>query len=119
MPDFYKNKIVYSEIVQRPQFYFDTSGEYMIEATAFLISGDKLNILTQYLNNRIVAWIFKKFYAGGGLGKGYRYKKAFIENIRIPNKDINLFDDNSVADAYDLTEMERDYIIDELKKQGL
>lgn len=29
--------------------------------------------------------MFKEYYAGGGLGEtGYRYKKAFFENLPIP-----------------------------------
>jgi len=32
-----------------------------------------------------VAFFFKTFYAGGGLGEdGYRYKKAFLEQLPIP-----------------------------------
>jgi adenine-specific DNA-methyltransferase len=32
-----------------------------------------------------VAFFFKTFYAGGGLGEdGYRYKKAFLERLPLP-----------------------------------
>jgi adenine-specific DNA-methyltransferase len=32
-----------------------------------------------------VAFFFKTFYAGGGLGEdGYRYKKAFLEQLPLP-----------------------------------
>jgi len=37
------------------------------------------------LNSKPVAFFFKTFYAGGGLGdEGFRYKKAFLENLPIP-----------------------------------
>ncbi|GAA8099139.1 hypothetical protein HpDR14_15000 [Helicobacter pylori] len=33
----------------------------------------------------MITFAFKTFYAGGGLGEsGYRYKKAFIERLPIP-----------------------------------
>ena len=37
------------------------------------------------LNSKSLSFFFKKYYAGGGLGEeGYRYKKAFLENLPIP-----------------------------------
>jgi len=37
------------------------------------------------LNSNPATFFFKKFYAGGGLGEsGYRYKKAFLEQLPIP-----------------------------------
>jgi hypothetical protein len=83
-PEFEKEKIVYSEIVREPQFYFDTRKFYP-EATVFFISGNHLRYLIALLNGKFITWCFKKFYAGGGLGdEGYRYKKAFLEQIPIP-----------------------------------
>ena len=33
-------------------------------------------------------YIFKNYYAGGGLGeKGIRYKKAFLNNLPIPKQE--------------------------------
>ena len=81
---FEKEKIVYSEIVQEPQFYLEES-QYYIEATAFIMTGQNLKYLTALLNSKPVTFFFKKFYMGGGLGqKGYRYKKTFVERIPIP-----------------------------------
>lgn len=118
MEDFYKNKILYSEIVQTPQFCLDTKGEFIPEASAFLMTGDSLESLIMYLNSDIVAWIFKKFYAGGGLGEGYRYKKAFLNKLPIPQKDI--LGDNKdetlhkIFDLYEFEEHEIDYIQKEI-----
>lgn len=82
--DFINPKIMYSEIVKEPQFYYDKLGYYP-EATTFLISGNKLEYLLCALNSKLIGNIFKSFYAGGGLGeKGYRYKKAFLINLPIP-----------------------------------
>lgn len=93
-----KPKIVFSEIVSEPQFYYDTMGYYP-EATVFFITGEKLKYLTALLNSKAVTYVFKKFYAGGELVGKYRYKKAFLENlpIAIPNnKTEEIF--NSIVD---------------------
>ena len=82
--EFEKEKIVYSEIVREPQFFLSTKSFYA-EATSFILTGKNLKYILGLLNNSFVAYIFKTFYAGGGLGeKGYRYKKAFLENLPIP-----------------------------------
>jgi len=82
---FYREKIIYSEIVREPQFYYDTEN-YLIDATSFMITGYYLKYLIALLNSKPVTYFFKSFYAGGGLGEtGIRYKKAFLENLPIPH----------------------------------
>ena len=77
--DFLKPKIVYSEIVREPQFYLDKDGKYYPEATVFLMTGKGIESLYHAFHTVIVTYLFKRFYAGGGLGEeGYRYKKAFF-----------------------------------------
>ncbi len=83
--DFYKQKIVYSEIVREPQFYLDKDGEFFPEATAFIMTGEHIEFLYPILHSQAITYFFKKYYAGGGLGEeGYRYKKAFLEKLPIP-----------------------------------
>src|SRR5699024_3272015 len=79
--DFDRQKIMYSEIVREPQFFLDNKGEFYPEATTFIITGNEnLENLTFLLNSKLITYFFRKFYAGGGLGKkGIRYKKAFLE----------------------------------------
>jgi type II restriction/modification system DNA methylase subunit YeeA len=49
------------------------------------MTGNNLKYILGLLNSRPVAFFFKIFYAGGGLGEdGYRYKKAFLEQLPIP-----------------------------------
>ncbi|EGD3378661.1 class I SAM-dependent DNA methyltransferase, partial [Campylobacter coli] len=80
-----REKIVYSEIVRKPQFYLDTKLNFYAEATSFILTGENLKYLIAFLNNDFVAFIFKTFYAGGNLGEnGFRYKKAFLEKLPIP-----------------------------------
>ncbi len=61
-----KNKIIFSEIVSEPQFYYDEKGYYP-EATTFLLTGEKLKYLTALLNSKAVTFLFKSFYMGGEL----------------------------------------------------
>jgi type II restriction/modification system DNA methylase subunit YeeA len=83
-PEFEKEKIVWQEIVREPSFAYDNTGIY-VEATGFLMTGKNLKYLLGLLNSNPVAFFFKTFYAGGGLGEdGYRYKKAFLEQLPIP-----------------------------------
>lgn len=83
--DFNKPKIMYSEIARKPQFFLDVDNNFYPEATSFIMSGEGLNTLYHVFNSSLATYLFKRFYAGGGLGEnGYRYKKAFFENLPIP-----------------------------------
>lgn len=85
MDDFNQPKLMYSEIVREPQFFLDKFGEFLPEASTFLMTGENIDYLYKVFHTRIVTYFFKKFYAGGGLGgDGYRYKKAFFEQLPIP-----------------------------------
>ncbi len=89
LEDFEKEKIVYGEIVQEPRFYLDNGecelGVFYAEATSFILTGEHLRYLLGMLHSKLITFAFKTFYAGGGLGEsGYRYKKAFIEQLPIP-----------------------------------
>jgi hypothetical protein len=81
--EFEKEKIIFSEIVSEAQFYYDTEGYYP-EATVFFITGDSLKYLTALLNSKPVTYFFKNFYAGGDLVGKFRYKKAYLEQLPIP-----------------------------------
>jgi len=116
MEDFYKQKIMYSEIVREPQFYLDKESEFYPEATTFIITGEGLEYLYHLLHSKPVTYFFKTFYAGGGLGnEGYRYKKVFLEKLPIPNNNKN-FDinsenaDNITYNLYELNDEEIEFI---------
>jgi adenine-specific DNA-methyltransferase len=81
--EFLKPKIIFSEIVSQPQFYYDIEGYYP-EATVFFITGDHLKYLTALLNSKCLTFLFKEFYMGGELVGKIRYKKAFLEQVPIP-----------------------------------
>ena len=113
--DFSKPKLIYSEIVQEPQFFFDKAGQFYPEATTFIMVGESIEYLYDVLHSRIATYIFKTFYAGGGLGNGgYRYKKAFLELLPIPkpNADFVQYDiEAELAKLYSLSEEEIVYIV--------
>ncbi|MGB9913393.1 MAG: hypothetical protein ACPLRO_08510 [Candidatus Kapaibacteriota bacterium] len=49
------------------------------------MTGKNLKYILGLLNSKPVTFFFKEFYAGGGLGdEGYRYKKAFLEQVPLP-----------------------------------
>ena len=115
LEDFSKPKLIYSEIVQEPQFFFDKAGQFYPEATTFIMVGEYLEYLYDVLHSKIATYIFKTFYAGGGLGNGgYRYKKAFLELLPIPkpNADFVQYDiEADLAKSYSLSEEEIAYIM--------
>ncbi len=84
MGGFSEGENLWSEIVQDSQFHYDVEKFYS-EATGFLMTGNNLRYLIALLNSKFLTWVFKNFYSGGGLGeKGFRYKKAFLNNLPIP-----------------------------------
>lgn len=90
--EFEKEKIVYSEIVRNSQFYLDSDkynpDRFYAEATSFILTGENLHYLLAILNSKCATFVFKTFYAGGGLGEsGFRYKKQFLEKLPIPKID--------------------------------
>ena len=116
--DFYKQKIMYSEIVREPQFYLDNKGEFFAEATTFIMTGSNLEYLYYLLHSKAITYFFKTFYAGGGLGgDGYRYKKVFLEKLPIPpiKNDVNFKTEEEVEEyvyiSYNLDQDEIDWII--------
>ena len=118
MDDFDRQKILYSEIVRFPQFFLDDE-KFVPEATSFMLSGEHLEYLVDYLNSPIVAWIFKTFYAGGGLGEsGFRYKKKFLVNLPIPRSfDVDITE-SSIAESYHLTDVEISFISSSLNSKA-
>lgn len=87
---FFEKKIIWSEIVQYPQFYLNKNNIF-IDASAFMMTGKDLEYILGFLNAKTFTYIFKNFFAGGSLGqKGFRYKKVYLEKVPIPlTSDVN------------------------------
>ncbi|MFW0884726.1 Eco57I restriction-modification methylase domain-containing protein [Candidatus Acidulodesulfobacterium sp. H_13] len=82
--EFEKDKVMYQEIVRKPQFYYDEN-KYYPANTTFILTGKNTKYLISLLNSNPIAYFFKTFYAGGELGKnGVRYLKAFLIKLPIP-----------------------------------
>ena len=114
--DFFKEKLLYSEIVREPQFFLDKNGQFFAEATTFIMTGENLEYLYHLLHSKTITYFFKTFYAGGGLGSdGYRYKKVFLEKLPIPKPilSISLEEstiENSIYKLYGFSEEEIKFI---------
>lgn len=85
--DFEKFKIVWKEMGSSPAFTLDNKNYYAND-TCRIITGDNLHYLVAIFNSKCWDFIFKKFYAGGGLGdEGFRYKSEFMLDTAIPEID--------------------------------
>jgi hypothetical protein len=85
--EFSKEKLIYAEIVYDSAFYYDAAG-FAPEATSFIMTGERVKYLAALLNSRFLTEVFKRFYAGGDLrGNTFRYKKAFLEPLPVPQLD--------------------------------
>ncbi|KAA6318778.1 hypothetical protein EZS27_031253 [termite gut metagenome] len=83
--DFYKQKIIFQEMVQEPSFMFDKEGTFFCLDTGRIIIGENIDYLISILNSRLFFFAVKKFYGGGGLGAlGVRMKHTFFDRFSIP-----------------------------------
>ena len=80
--DFSKQKVIWGEISDRPKFAFD-NGEYMQEATTFLMTGPKPKYLLAFLNSQLSMYFFSKIGTTTGIGT-VRWKKFKLEEFSIP-----------------------------------
>ncbi len=111
LDDFEKEKIVYAEMVQSPQFYYDKDG-YNILNTAYLIVGKNLKYLIAFLNSNFITYAFKKYYSGGGLGKnGLRYIRNFVEKLPIKPYENEIYLEDKVIEILATNKKISDYKI--------
>ena len=74
-------KVVWIELVDRGRFAYDESG-MLIEATAFMITGERVKYLCAILNSRLVHWYILKMAPTSGMGIP-RWKKVYVESIPV------------------------------------
>ena len=111
---FEEPKVVFPEIVKEPSFYLDDTGLIPEATTFYIFSRDNL-LLVSLLNNKIMAYIFKEFYSGGGLGdNGFRYKKTYLEQFPLPLELGSNFTDDVLINFYRLSLDEKEYLISKL-----
>jgi hypothetical protein len=80
--DFSKQKIIWIELVNRPNFAFDDTG-IMINNTVFFITGTHIHFLIAYLNSTLCDWQFGNICATSGAGTR-RWIKMYIEQLLVP-----------------------------------
>ena len=82
-PEFEKEKIVYPETTQGAYFFFD-NGQYYLDKTCFMITGNGLKILVGLLSSTLMEFAYKHIYSGTVLGaKGYQYNKHALEKLPV------------------------------------
>jgi hypothetical protein len=110
--DFSKQKIVWGEISDKPKFAIDLNGEFVPEATTFLMVGDHLKYLLCYLNSSLSEYFFSKYGTTTGMGT-LRWKKYLIELLPIPSVSNN--DELRLTDILDrlivASEKEKPYLM--------
>ncbi len=85
--DFFRPKIVWGEISDKTKFSIELEGEYVNEATTFLLVGDSLLYLVGYLNSKLSEYFFSKIGTTTGVGT-VRWKKFTIEQLLVPKLDV-------------------------------
>ncbi|EDK72373.1 type IIS restriction-modification protein [candidate division TM7 genomosp. GTL1] len=79
---FQREKIIWLELTDSPKFAYDNE-QKIIEATAFMMTGENLKYLCAFLNTKICEWYFDKITASSGAGTN-RWKKIYIERLPVP-----------------------------------
>ena len=86
-------KIVWGEISDKTKFCLDREGQYVPEATTFMLSGEKLTLLLAFLNCSVSEYMFSTIGTTTGVGT-VRWKKFKIEQLFVPR---NIDEDTAKA----------------------
>jgi hypothetical protein len=85
MEDFYRQKIIFQEMVQESSFILDNEGIFFCLDTGRIITGEAIKHLIAVFNSKLFFFAVKHFYGGGGLGEtGVRMKHTFFEKFHCP-----------------------------------
>jgi hypothetical protein len=84
LEDFDKEKIIWMELTDRPNFYLDNDG-YYINNTIFFMSGDRLRYILSFLNSKLCEWYFTRLAVTSGAGTR-RWFKIYVEQIPVPQE---------------------------------
>lgn len=83
MDDLNSPKIIWGEISDRTKFSIDMNGNFLNEATTFLMTGKSLIFLLGFLNSKLSEYLFSKIGTTTGVGT-VRWKKFTIEQLPVP-----------------------------------
>uniref|UniRef100_UPI001F1E2D51 Eco57I restriction-modification methylase domain-containing protein n=1 Tax=Chryseobacterium sp. R2A-55 TaxID=2744445 RepID=UPI001F1E2D51 len=81
--DLTSQKIIWGEISDKTKFCLDLHGNFMNEATTFLMTGTSLPFLLGFLNSKLSEYLFSKIGTTTGVGT-VRWKKFTIEQLPVP-----------------------------------
>jgi len=110
LDDFEKEKIVWIELTDHPNFALDNEG-YYLNNTIFFMTGNHLKYLLAFLNSRLCEWYFDKIAATSGAGTR-RWIKMYIDQICVPVP--NEINELKITTMVDL--LNRDFSIESYKK---
>ena len=81
--EFDEEKIVYPETTHSANFFYD-SGEFFLDKTCFMITGDDIKSLVGLLSSKLMTFAYKRYCSGTVLGaKGYQYNKHALEKLPV------------------------------------
>jgi hypothetical protein len=81
---------MWGEISDKTKFCIDLSGEYVPEATTFLMTGNDLQYLLGFLNSSLSEYFFSTTGTTTGIGT-IRWKKYKIEQLPVPAAKVTLY----------------------------
>ena len=103
--DFNKQKIVWIELTDHPNFALDEK-RYFINNTVFFMTGKNLKYILAFLNSKLCEWYFDKICATSGVGTR-RWIKMYIDKIRLPLlTDAQMSDISKYVDSYNGTDID-------------
>ncbi|EMB75575.1 type II restriction endonuclease [Streptococcus mutans] len=113
--DFSKPKIIYPNMTKYLPFYLDIEG-FMVNQKCFIMTGEKLNYLTSFLNSNVFKVCFKDYFPElqGGTKE---LSKIFFERIPVPqNVQDRAITDEEIYQLYNFTEDEINWISSSVNK---
>ncbi|GHT10395.1 type II restriction endonuclease [Bacteroidia bacterium] len=81
--DFYKQKIVWLTITDKPKFAIDLSGAICLNSIFFMIGNSHLYTILASLNSKLIEWYFDGICVSTGVGTN-KWEKFVVEKIPIP-----------------------------------
>ena len=81
--DFYKQKIIWIELVDKGRFALDTSNLYLTLNGTFIMTGENLEFIACILNSPITSWHFNTFCVSSGMGTS-QWRELYVKELFIP-----------------------------------
>ena len=86
--DFYKQKIVWLELTDKPKFTIDMKDHFSLAGTFLLTTDFGIYTILATLNSKLIEWLFDGMCNSSGTGTN-QWKKFVVERIPIPKTSID------------------------------